>query len=412
LTNPVIDGLLGYYKRLGLLQDVNDVIQVEPKIGRFENSVHGHPFTNVVANLDGQVRPIAERGLPILISTFSDQYQREYARSLGLQTIGEHSSVEANSKSRLREYQKKYNYQMLPGAVIDNTSDLSRIVDEFKQFESGVFLKFPTGSGGDLGIHLEIRSLKDLEEGIRKIRDRINQALNNGKFGIGIDDFWPPDMPCPPGLPLVIEAHYRNVGELIMNGSTQFITRSDGTWESYGIFKQYTNDKGEYLGNEPIVQADLDTAQKGLIEAEVEKVARYNIDENRYFGLQGVDWFLIKRQDGTIACYIVELNARPTANTPPLIIAQKLGATFWLNINCFPANRDFPIHTIDDYIHIVGKDLADGENGQLVIPQAFRTFRTTDRLIPSPDFKAMIIGRDRQDIAQIVLELHRRGIKV
>lgn len=134
------------------------------------------------------------------------------------------------------------------------------------------------------------------------------------------------------------------------------------------------------------------------------------MNEHGYYGIQGIDWFLTRNNQDSMQVSVVELNSRPTANTPPLIIAEKLGAPHWINTNVY---TDRPIRNIKDYIDIIGTDYAFGQPTKLgmVIPQAFRTLVRRDEIKASPNFKTIILGRDPIHCRQIVQVLSTRGIR-
>lgn len=412
IVNTVLPGLLDLWKHHGLIPDESNIIQVNPDIPPFANYPYGYPHTDLLSNIQTHSLPSRNGTTPVLISTFSNDKIRAQAQQLGFDTVGTHSSVDANSKARLREHAAEYGIKMLPGTLINSDSNLERIAEEFKKFPHGAFLKYPAGSGGDLGLPVKIQSVEDLHHAIRELRERVQVSLTRGKFGITIDDFWPADSPCPIGLPLVIETHYANFGELVINGSSQFLTTINGKVDIYGHFGQMTTEVGEYVGNYPLAADKLDATTRARIEAEVRNVGKYNIEKNSYYGIQGVDWFLIRDEHGKLQVYVDELNSRPTANTPPFIMAQKLNASHWVNTNCYPIDRNRTIRTIDDFIALVGHELALGANGSAVIPQAFRTLTSSSRTLASPDFKCMVIGQSEADPDKIALELIHRGISL
>lgn len=412
IVNTVLPGLLDLWRHHGLIPNDSHIIQVDPRVPTFERYPFGYPFTDPLSNITADLLPNRNGTAPVLISTFSNDQIRTHAQQLGFDTLGNHSSVDANSKARLRANAAEYGIKMLPGVLINSDTDLERVVEEFKKFPHGAYLKYPAGSGGDLGLPVKIQSVDDIHHAIRELRERVQISLTRGKFGITIDDFWPADSPCPTELPLVVEAHYANFGTLEINGSSQFITTTSGNIDIYGHFSQMTTDIGEYLGNRPLPADKINAETRDKIETEVKKVGKYNIEKNRYFGIQGVDWFLIRDEEGELHAYVDELNSRPTANTPPFIMAQKLKTSHWVNVNCYPIDRNQPIQTIDDFIALVGYDLALGTHGLAVIPQSFRTLTSSSRTLLSPDFKCMMTGQSEEDLDIIANQLSSRGISL
>lgn len=404
LCSKLIDGLYDYYKQLGLIPEGASVIQVEPQVDGDIN--YAYPATDPFTILDGQIY-FTNRDKP-LVSTTAFTCERVWCQeqNLGLKSLGRLSSFQTNNKALFRQASYEYGYRMLPGECLSSWEDLERAAQTYADLEYGVWLKFPTGSGGDLVYHVNRISLELLYEGVNRIRDNIISALNQGKFTTGGEPFWPKKEFCPEDFLLVVESDARNCGEVLINGSTQFITRKDRRLSVVGHFQQITTEQGEYLGNRPL--NPMETVEKLLVE-QTRSVAEYSCCVNQYYGIQGVDWFLIRDKTGKIQPYVVELNSRPTANTPPLIMATKLGAKHWVNTNIY---TDRQIIDIRDYLDVIGRDLALGniEDG-LVIPQSFRTLVTRRKVFPSPDFKLLILGTSSDHCDQIIEKLSKRSIR-
>lgn len=403
ICTTLIAGLKEYYRRLKLIPDTARIIEASPMTKGPPR--YGFPATDALELLRGQNIMSGEK-IPYLVPTFTNNKVREQARSLGMVMIDRPDSVLTNNKARLREASSQYGFRVLPGMILDRFSSVTEAVNRLGESPFGVWLKFPTGSGGDLVLHIEspVTGEKILS-GIAKLRALVGQAFTEADFETTLEDFWPNGSLCPDGLPISLELDARNIGEIVVNGSTQFITNTNDH-SIIGHFEQITTKEGEYLGNEPYYPTD---SIRSEIEKQVARVAEYNMSEHGFRGIQGVDWFLIN-QSGRNVIYIDELNSRPTANTPPFIIAQKLGAPHWINTNVY---TDKPIYTIDDYISLIGRDLAYGElmKEGLVIPQAFRTLVTDSQVFASPDFKILILGRDRKQCHDIMEQLSKRGIR-
>lgn len=412
----LIPGLLDYYRERGLIPRDSHVVEVEPQIPELRSDTIGdanelrvgHPFTNPLAILQEQI--IFENGnnRQHFVSTFSNDSVDRKANHLGFDTLKRPDSFRTNNKAEFRKAAQKYGYSVLPGKTFSEEKQIKKIVKKYKKYKHGMWLKFPTGSGGDLVVHIEHLSKKSVKEGIQSIRQAVAMAFQKADFGdITIDTFWPPHKLTPDGISFVIESDARNHGEIVVNGSTKFITHRKRPHEIVGHYKQETTPEGEYLGNRPY---HPDRKIDRLIRRQIKKVARYNAEKNHYFGWQGVDWFIIRRPDGKLRVDLVELNSRPTANTPPIIIAQKLGAEEWINTNAY-TDRD--ILTMKDYKKVIGEDLAEGNINStgLVIPQAFRTIVTRRHTIPSRNFKILIMGRSAQHCDEIKQKLEQRGVR-
>ncbi len=404
ICNNLIEGLYEYYSRHGLIPQDSHIIEVEPDLNG--EVTYGYPATDPLESLSGRVKIENSDNPMYLVPTFSNDGVSRQQRALNIETINRRDSAITNNKEELRESAVRFGFQMLPGATMRSLEDVETLVQQFSSTEYGVWLKFPTGSGGDLVKRIPFVTTDEVLSGISEIRSSIERALFKGSFGRKIEELWPRDSFSPLGFGIVIESDARNLGEVVINGSTQFITSRSGMPEIIGYFDQITTDEGEYLGNRPFRPKN---GSKLLVDDQVQKVANYSTESNEYFGVQGVDWFLIRDDQGKESVYVVELNSRPTANTPPYIVATKLGAENWINTNVY---TDKPIQTISDYVEVIGEDLAYGNIEQgLVIPQAFRTLVTRKNIIPSPNFKVLIMGKSEERCNEIVKEMEKRKVR-
>lgn len=406
ICHTLIPGLLDYYRSLELIPDSSTIIAVEPTA---EGENYGFPGTDPLEILRSEVSFSDHQRPNYLCSTFGSQQVAEQAADLGLQTINRADSSLSNNKARLREAAEKYGFSVLPGTTIRDNDDIETASNAVWNAEKGVWLKFPTGSGGDLVVKIEgTANPQSIAEAASQLRSNVQKAFKEGRFQVDFDSFWPIDRVAPAEFPLVIEADASINGEVVANGSTQFMATKLGEISIIGHHTQITTVDGEYLGNEPY--ADIDNRSRTIIEEQAQLVAHYNTREHEYFGIAAIDWFLTKNGSGQTKAAVVELNSRPTANTPPIIIADKLGAPHFINTNAY---TDRPIHSIDDFLAVVGNDLAYGDilgNG-LVIPQAFRTLVRRQGTIASPNFKLLILGRDSEHCHDVIQHLAKRGVR-
>lgn len=404
LCSKLIDGLYEYYQYLGLIPEGADIIQVEPAIQEGEVR-YGYPVTDPLTVVDKAQVSNGEEPL-VSVTSFSGEGVTQQEKRLGLVSLNRPCSFITNHKAFFRQASSEFGYRMLPGECLRSGDDLEKAARLYTGLEYGVWLKFPTGSGGDLVYHVNRADHAQLLAGVSKIRANVLRALEQGRFSVNGDAFWPEEEFCPQDCSLVIEADVRNYGEVLVNGSTQFITGKAGFLSIVGHFQQLTTEEGEYLGNRPLKPGE---AIEELLTEQTEKVASYSCNVNQYQGIQGVDWFLVRSSAGKVENYATELNTRPTANTPPVIIANKLGANYWINTNAY---TDSDINNIEDYFAVIGKDLALGniEDG-LVIPQSFRTLVTSKAVFPSPNFKILILGSSKKHCNDIFDTLKTRGVR-
>lgn len=402
VVTRLIDGLRSYYTRLGLIPNRATIEEVEPTING--EVMYGFPFTDPLSSMEG--RYFRGSTLYYLVSTFYGKLVSDQMVRLNLCSLQRPDSVITNNKAELRRFAEIYGYAMFSGMLIQNNEDLTLAEENFRQFIQGGWLKFPTGSGGDLVRFRRDLSVSSIRDGIMDLRSAVLRAFQKGNFEGSAEEFWPEGSLIPNGFPIVLEADARNYGEVLINGSTQFVTSKTGEVRLIGHFSQITTPEGEYLGNRPYFPEDQ---LEYLISEQVMRVAQYNIHQNGYFGIQGVDWFVIRNNQGRVV-RVVELNSRPTANTPPVIIADKLNVYHWINTNVY---TDRQIRGIRDYIEIIGEELAYGEVNRegLVIPQSFRTLVTERAVFSSSDFKVLIMGRSEEHCGQIMQRLNNRGVR-
>lgn len=405
VCHTLIDGLLPYYKEIGLIPETSTILQIEPQTD--EVIAHGFPVTDPMEILKGQVLFEDDSNPLTMVSTFTGPTITDQAHALGLQTIDRSPSIESNNKSRLREAAPRYGFTMLPGMVLSEWEDLEQVVAASWNSDKGMWMKFPTGSGGDLVYKVnKAGDLHPLHQGVASLRDAVEKSFEQASFGESFEEFWPEDALAPNGFGLSIEADAGILGKVLLNGSTQFVTNRTKRIDVVGHFSQMTTDEGEYLGNEPI---ETTPEINQLLKEQVLRVGAYNMQENNYFGIQGIDWFLIEDAQGNLQVTVTELNARPTANTPPVIIAEKLAAPHWINTNLYTGR---PMSSFEDFEKVIGSDLVWGnpDTNGMVVPQAFRTMVRRDGIVPSPNFKALILGKDAAHCRELMQSLIDRGI--
>lgn len=403
ICNTLIKGLMSYYERMSLVDDSRaQIMQVDP---RPNGVVYGYPATDPLARLDAS---FFRGNSSYLASTFYGEQVLDQVRRLDLEPLQRPDSILTNNKAQLRRFAPEFGYSMLPGVLIESRDDIYEAAESFQHLSSGVWVKFPAGSGGDLVRYCPNPTRSLIEGAIGNIRSAVLGSFDQGQFNVTGQNFWPEESLAPNNLPIIVEADARNLGDVLINGSTQFVTNQGGEIALIGHFQQMTTGEGEYLGNRPYLIKDEQI--KSAIEGQVERVARYNIQQNGYFGIQGADWFLLRDAEGRFQVRVVELNSRPTANTPPVIIARKLGMNHWVNTNVY---TDRLIRSFVDYADIVGKELTYGEGpgGGLVVPQAFRTLVFGDTIIPSPNFKALILGSSDVQCDEIMHKLIQKGVR-
>ena len=403
ICNSLIPGLVDHYMRVDLLPDDISIIEVEPRSASPDD--YGFPATDPLEELGVD---FSRADNPYLCSTFSGPAISAQAERLGLNVVTPQTpSHLSNNKSRLRNAAETFGINMLPGATIGHPNDIEAILEADWNTDHGCWIKVATGSGGDLVRRVNGRLTKQaFFEAVDDLRRAVNRAFESAEFETTFDAYWPSDSLMAGGFPLVVEADAHLFGESVINGSTQFVADTLGNVDIVGHFRQITTQDGEYIGNEPFVDISLSAQQ--FAEEQARRVAVYNADQHGYFGIAAIDWFLVNdgRSDGSL--FVGELNSRPTANTPPVIIAQKLGADHFINTNVY---TNLPVSNTEDFFTIVG-DLALGSpEAGLVVPQSFRTMAQQRRITASPNFKIAILASDTEHCQHIVKQLASRGVR-
>src|SRR3989344_3416674 len=209
ICHTLIGGLLEYYHDIGLIPPDAEIIQVEPKT---PISGYGFPATDALEVLRGEVEFSAD-DLKVLCSTFGGSKVNEQARDLNLQTIARAASNLSNHKARLRQAAAEHEFTMLPGINVNDWEDLEPATLADWNTEHGTWLKFPTGSGGDLVIKVDgVATDEALRESVAKLRETVRKAFQEAQFTVDFEDFWPSEALAPAGHPLVLEADARYLG--------------------------------------------------------------------------------------------------------------------------------------------------------------------------------------------------------
>lgn len=408
----MLPGELDYLRALGIAQGVQ-VLEVTPQIK--DKSKSGYPYTDPVGLLSGQVSLDTDGRPSYLITVFNNSELMTQAKELGLNTLTQPDSTITNNKANFREASTKHGYRILPGLVMREGIDLAEAADRFGNTKLGVWLKFPTGSGGDLVTHVTSVTERELLNAVASMRESVWKALAKGSFDVSGPEFWPDDKLTPERMPLVIESDARNYGKVILNGSNYFTTTRNGVITN-GNFQQITTEEGEYVGSRPY-SAEGDILEE--LNEQTRRVGAHNIMDNKYFGIQGLDFFLVKGKDGKVTVYATELNSRPPISAFADIFARKLGVASWVNINLYTQRE---MRNIGDFIAVVGEEMAFGKrdgSGKIVsgiFPQSFRSMPSYTRehgqeFFASPNFKALIAGQTSEECNAIMGQLAEKGIR-
>ena len=406
-------GVKDYYIQLGLLNKETRVVEVAPsELHKSETSIYSYRNTDPLVLLrDSFFTGINNAKL---VSFFNSPAIHEEANRLGIGMIENPPSTTTNNKANIRNPSiiAKYGFNMLRGVILTREEELDRLVSCFSPYVEGIWLKLALGSGGDYVTHIKNVSKSTIIEARNNMYDTAKNFFYNGGFSDKFSSFWAEKEFAPQGFPFVVEIDVKNIGKAI-NGSTQFITHKNGKVDVVFHSEQITSPEGEYLGSRPLISKDYEMTKllTDVLRKEAEKVGRYNINENGYYGIQGIDWFIVEN-GSKIEYYLTELNSRPIITTPAMIVAQKLGFPNWINTD---VTVESPIRTIKDYREEVGRMHTDPRNLRtgrgIVVPIAFRTLTTSrGEQIPSTQFKVLVCGRSHAECENIMADMVKNKI--
>lgn len=407
LTFQLLPGFENYLREIGVIDPTTTIIQASHNGGRRYGFPHGDPLHRLHQEVGDStsLRDPKTGNEYVLVPTLTHGKVAEQARKLGVHTLDQPDADVTNNKAILRDEASRYGIPLLPGIVVRDGDRIGRIVKRYKDSQHGIWLKFPTGSGGDLVQPVERISRRNIRRGIKKVRDTVYEAIKQGDFGIEGKSFWPRHKIAPREFPLVIEEHAKNLGEVLIIGSNHFSTLPQGE-EIYGYFKQITGPTGDFIGSE---RFEPEGEMRMQLDEVTRRVAQYNRDKG-FFGVGGIDYFVIQRPDGKMQTFVLESNARPIISTYPYIVGERLGINEWTNTN---VTLDRPIRSFEDFVESVGPDLLYQKGATSgIVPMAFRTvIDINEGVIDSPHCKLVILGSEERR-KEIMQRLEAKGITI
>lgn len=417
ITVETPPGYVDHLREIGVLPEDTHVLQRPITITDPEKV--GHPASDPLSLM------ISEGHLfngEQYVSIFENPEIRRQVEEAGLSLLGRPDSTIANNKARLRQFAEQYGIDMLPGKVVESWDDLYRFAEHHKGEKA--WMKVSIGSGGDLVLPVRHLSRTTAEEATGKMRQTVTQAFEKAEFSMTADEFWPEGEVSPIGFPNVIEEDASVEGEIVINGSNFFVTKQDGSVEYLGTFQQITSPDGEFMGSR-LYHPDDDVMDK--IREQTERFAEFNMRENGYFGIQGMDFFVMRDSHGRARVRPIEGNSRPPISSYPEILMRNLRTeqdgydspeSTWDNINLVSRTQ---MGTDAKVADIIGKGLAFGikdSAGKVlrqVIPLATRALVTKNgdgesRVVPSDRAKWFIYGANKDQKEMAIRELASHGV--
>jgi len=410
LVLPLVEGLAQYYVDRGIIDDVNQIIEVNPaEIGEY---VAGYPDNDPLAALCHNGKCSRINGLlgesVVYLAPFPSLESQHHAQVLGFHHPQPGYAALVNNKALFRELACKYEIPIPHGCAILTEADIGMALDILGSSKSG-WMKLDRGSGGDLVVKLHAPvTMSTIIAAIGKLRGSFERALLHNRWNRAVvEEYWPADSILPVAGIITIEEDIQpadvDAGCFLMNSH-------DGSFYVPSCFAKLMTAQGHYIGGSSYYppQAVMDL----LIEY-LHRIRDMLAIEFRLFGFVGVDFVVGHSNDGSPRITFYELNGRTPISGIAYLLARKLGYRYWNNVNLiFPKQ----LQSYRDIEDVVG-DLLDSSYNR-IIPQALRT---SCRIEPGGDRRILVpssrgkffIGGDSPDECEAMLHLLMdRGVKV
>ncbi len=443
LCLKTLPGLLDYYKRIGLLAENAKVIEVNPKLSNPE--CIGYPNTSPLELLTSDPEALSKMCFqlngspkPVFIGTFlTDRMRNLVKNKLGFDVVQYADPAISNNKVEFGAKAKSYGFETMPRITLDCPADTKKAVNMMVRgllqraklgecLEDAVtlgWIKLSGGSGGDfvqkIAVNCNLNNEeiikadleKELNSAYLRIRKSVKEAFRNNDYGEGsLENFWPDNSYSPNLSSILVEMDAQSRGKILANASNLMIVKEDGSYSIEGFFKQLTGTEGDYIGSVPF-SPDLEFGS--LLSEKLIQNLQGIVNFVHSIGVRGyigVDFFLVQNDSGDIESVMTEVNSRIPISGTAMIMAQKLVAPSWINLN---VESNFTITCIEDFYEQFGEaaNFTPGDFTKCrLIPQAFRTLVSEDTIIPSASFKALVVGPDPKACLEFVKELKSRGI--
>lgn len=404
-------GMKEYFLRSGILSPTTIIHEVNPDVS--PQGLVGHPFTDAISQAAHQ-----NPSLPLgayFVATFPSNLVKEQATSMGLVPVQQSSPFSSNNKALMRVAAQVYGFEMSPGLELHDTSEIAQAVAFFEGC-SKVWMKLAHGAGGDMVIPIEGPLTA---EKIRKARDSlfasVSQAFQQAQYPEGAQEhYWPQDCFAPRLSTIILERDIGTLGTIVGNFSNSMLVKSDGSCEVLAYYSQIIGKKGEFLGSSP---AMLSKEVQVAIFPEMAKVAAF-CSELKLFGFMGLDFFLVKDSSGALKPIFIEMNGRPSSSLNTHLVATKIGAPYWINIDL---QSDHEINTYDDFAkHFNGQEPFYPQNNPeegMVIPLSLSAMYTKtdgEYTLVRPDKKVRVMiasNRGMDHCLSILASLSKLGFK-
>lgn len=403
--------IIEYYRSLGLLGDGQRVVEVDPIPSA--KGLYGFPHTDPLSALVHEGRAFESE--PYISSVFPSPATKDLATRAGLRTFQETNPFETNNKTKFHREAEQWGIRTAPFIQIESSHDVREAVLLFEG-ASAAWMKLAHGSGGDFVRRIEGPVTKDkLYATLRELRTAVQEAFERNDYSpVTLQDFWPQDRIAPILSSIEVEQHigdFADPGTQVINCNFPFATAISGQYCRIGGFTQNVGPNGEFRGGRPFSPLEVFPEEMlADVRAQQYAVARYVAEGIRYAGFWGLDAMLVQ-QGGKVRQYNVEVNARANMNFWCGLVAAKLGAQCWCNLNVW---GDRSTNRVRDLADLIGHDLVYGNpSAGLVMPMAMRSMWSGDRVVqPNSGSKVMLAAPDPATLASIMRRLeHTRGLR-
>jgi hypothetical protein len=427
-------------------------------LARLLDQTDSRPST--VAARDTLTKLIAERGTPYFVSTFLSPSMREQANALGMETVQETHPALIN-KASFREAAAQFGFQVSPGLVLETSTDMHQMVNLaldglIRRLRNGevasddglavLWIKLQDGSGGDFVQKVSIpprvaseaqRLLADgsltleglgaesptelrahleglIHHALGTVRNSLAQACEVNDYGPDtLERMWPARSLFPSEVRLVCEQDARVAGKVVANCSNVVRIQQDGSYTVDAYFEQMTGSDGDYRGSCPFdPRAAFGLELESKLTKDIGRVVAW-INSLGFRGRCGVDFFVVQDPQGSLQLLMTEVNGRSPISGVAKVIADKLGAPAWINVNVEAPSE---LNHMDDFRRIFGEyaEFTPGDFSRArVIPQALRAMWGSDGLVQgSTKAKLLLVGPSLQACQELREELSERGFKI
>jgi hypothetical protein len=404
-------GMKEYFLQIGLLSPTTVVHEVNPKLS--PQGLMGFPFTDVLSQAVSQKTSLPAGGY--FVTTFPSNYAKDQAISLGLVPVQQSSPSLTNNKALMRAAAEVYGFTMSPGVELRDGSDIKQALEVFEGCPK-VWMKLAHGAGGDMVIPISGPLTAKKVIGARdSLYSSVSQAFQQAEYGEGAHEcYWPKDSFAPKLSTILLEKDIGTLGKIVGNFSNSMLVKTDGSCEVLAYYSQMIGQRGEFLGSSPAL---LSEELQAALFPEMAKVAAF-CAELKLFGFMGLDFFLVEDSSGALKPVFIEMNGRPSSSLNTHLVATKLGAPYWINIDL---RSDHEINTFEDFArHFESKELLypQGTPGEgMVIPLSLSAMHTKtgdQYTLVRPDNKVRVMVASRKSMdhcLSMLAELSKLGFK-